>query len=349
MQCGSFINGLNRDFPNRPPGSNELARVIENLNEKSREFGLDPELSVFPVYSIQTSINIFVVASLLILFLCLAAPLIGLIGQTVLLILLVGDLTRPMLARVKPDHSTNLIYQIPARSKETQKIILTASLATDGFIDPPTEFSLKAYLITLYSLAVLPVVFQFWAMFSGKPWLVFEVIPLMALLTYLPVAKRKTNSGPTLNNCRVLLELAAVLAKTRPATTSVTIILTGSRSLNSGLLTVDARLKGTDLGYLINLSDFPDQRINISTSEGLLFPKPGDPFLTELLLEVAREKNIPTQTAKFKQMTDNYLFKLQKIKAITVTNPLLNLPGSDSDKGLRELLLGLIRKIDRPS
>lgn len=347
MQCGNFIHDLNRDIPNRAPGSNELARVIETLKEKTPHCGLEPETSVIPVYSIQTSINIFIVASLLISFLCLATPLIGLICQVVLLFLLLGELNHPFLAKAKPEHTTNLVFRIPARSKETQKIILTTSLTTDHFIDPPTGLSSTHYFLALYGLAAIPVVFQLWAMVSGLRWLIFLAILPLALLTFLPFVKRKTQPHQTLENCEVLLELGSILAKARPAMTSVTILLTGCRSLNSGIQTLDAHLKGTKINYVINLAEFPDKRINISTSDGSVFPLASDPILTDLLQEVSREKNIPTQSARIKEVPETYLLKLRKVKALTVTNPLLNSPQGGSAKDLRELLIGFIRKIDR--
>ena len=97
---------------------------------------------------------------------------------------------------------------------------------------------------------------------------------------------------------------------------------------------------------MVDLSELPDKRIDIISADGAFIPMKSDPLLVELLMEVAREKNIPAQEMKTGQITAAYPLKSKKISTVSITNPSHEYIQPDSNKDIRELLMGLIRKLD---
>jgi hypothetical protein len=348
MNIFTVFQNLRENYPERKPGSSGASSVISKIKNLAAPWGVPVITEKVPVYYLKKSIVVFSILSLLAIGLGLLTPLTGLIAQLILNVLLLLEIIHPVLARIIAGQGENLMITIPARSKETQKVLVVTGYSSDSFIEPSPKINTRLYLGLMYllSLFVLTGQILYFAFPAGVfPPLSFIFTLGMISLVFLP--KTTDTSNISLNNCALLTELGAILVKTRPMTTTVHLLFSGSHSLNSGVIKIPKMLKtGPELTYVINLINLPDKRINVVTKEGVILPKDSDPVLVELLMETAREKDIHTQELKSTQITEAYPLKFKKLKAVTITNPLINASDSNSDKDLREILTGVIRKID---
>lgn len=341
MNFHECFHELEQKYPARNPGSQELTRVIEQCKETAANHGIALEFKEIPVYSLRSAVLFFNIVSCAVLLLSLVIPGAGLAGQLILGALLCREIVKPCFSRIQAGHSADLTLKIPARSKETQQVYLTAPLCTDQFADNAAGFS-GPWLFA--GIVVLPLLFQAFYYFGGWQAGLYWEFLVLAVGSLLVLRKRKATPAVSLANSAVLLELAAILTKSRASTTTVTILLAGARSLNSGIRHLYPEFKKNELAYLINLMDLPGEVIDIAAGEGPLVPLRSDPVLLELLAETARQKSIAVTTKSLPEAGETYPFKLMGRKAVTVTNPLQE----NSHKDLRELLTGLIRRIDNP-
>ncbi|MCL6591224.1 MAG: hypothetical protein K6U80_14880 [Firmicutes bacterium] len=352
MNLIQTIFELAQKYPERKPGSTAQKEVFAAIKQIAAAWGVYTESQKIPVYCFQTSLRVFIIGSIVAALLSFVGPGWGLLLSLGLYWMFIRELVHPLLAKVNAVSGENLLIHIPARSKENQKIILTTNISGDSFLEPPPAVSPRLYLILVYGLGLLAPVFLFLYWRLRIPSLLFfTAIPVCALV-FLSWYTRKTafqDSG--LDKAAVLLELGAVLLKSGVLSTSVTLFFTGSKSLNSGILPVLQLLKSSGnengpLTYVINLMDLPDKRINVVTACGELVSRPSDPLLTDVLMEISREKNIPTQEIRLQQFTETYPLKFKKIMTVALTHPQDQYIGGNANRDLRELLLGLIRKLD---
>jgi hypothetical protein len=211
----------------------------------------------------------------------------------------------------------------------------------------------RLYLIAVYALGLLiPVCLLLYWRLQGAFFQYLTLIPILALIFLSLYTSKTAPQDANLNKASVLLELGAILLKSRPLSTTVTLFFTGAKSLNSGVLPVPKFLKtsrstqNAPLTYVINLADLPDKRINVVTADGELISRPSEPLLIETLMEISREKKIPTQEIRLQQFTETYPLKFKKIMTVSLTHPQEAYIGENANRDLRELLLGIIRKLD---
>ena len=349
MNIFTVFNALQEKYPERKPGSLGASSVINEIKNQAAAWGVPVKTEKFSVYQLKTSILTFSVVSLLTLILGFLYPQAGLIIQIILNLLLFADTLSPVPVKAASGHGENLTVTIPARSKETQKVIVVTGVSSDHFIEPCPRMAAPIFLGLAFLLSSVILISQ--VLYTTLHTVIFPVISFIFVLGMICLAFYPKNTGSAnanLNNCAVLTELGSILAKARPTTTTVVLCFSGSHSLNSGISKIPKLLKGgPEFTYVIDLMNMSDKRVNVISRDGLLPPKNSDPLLVELLMEVAREKAIHTQELKLKEITQSYPFKLKNIKAASLTNPLINSDGSNSDKDIREILVGVIRKIDQ--
>lgn len=335
-------------FPERNPGSEESRTVLAAIKEQTSAWGGPSETQKIPVHTMTTSILVFGAGSLIATWWGLSNPLAGMLFTLVMVFLLFRETTRPFLARVRAKQTENLIATIPARSKENQRVIFVTSYTTDDFIQPAPRITTRAFLTILISLEAAVILLQVLAWVFGSRILSFlSLIPIAVTLGMIFFPKQREPQDPSLDNCGILLELGSILVKARPLSTTVSFFFCGSRSLNSGVQKLPQFLKGgPSLTYIVDLINLNDKRINIVTADGGVISKPSESLLVETLMEVGREKKLPTQEFKFNQITEAYPLKFRGFKTVSVTNPLSGYAGDAPDQDLRELLIGLIRKLD---
>jgi hypothetical protein len=353
MSLSQTLSELAQKYPERKPGSVALAAIFAELKQTAASWGVSTKLQKIPVYKFRTSLLVFVTGSIGAVLLSLIGPGWGLILALGLYWMFLRELIQPILAKVKITPGEDFMIQIPARSKENQKIILTTNVSTDSFFEPGATISSRLYLILVYGLGLLiPICLALYWQLRAPFFLFFTAIPVFALIFLAMYSRKNVNLESNLNKAGVLLELGAILLKSRPLCTSVTLLFTGAKSLNSGILPVLQSLKSgvsaeyEPLTYVINLTDLPDKRINVITADGEIVSRPSEPLLIEVLMEISREKKIPTQEIKLQQFTETYPLKFKKVMTVSVTHPQNQYIGENANHDLRELLLGLIRKLD---
>lgn len=335
-------------FPDRNPGSEGSRAVLAAIKEQTSTWGGPSETQKIPVHNISTSILVFGVVTLIANWWGLSNPLAGVILDLVMVVLLFRETMRPLLAKIRAKQTENLIVTVPARSKETQRVIFVTSYTTDDFIQPAPLITTRVFLTILFSLEAAVILFQTLAWILGSTIFSYlSLVTIVASLGMIFLPKRREPFDPSLDNCGILLELGSILVKARPFSTTVSFFFCGSRSLNSGVQKLPRLLKGSpNLTYIVDLINLNDKRINIVTADGGIIPKASESLLVETLMEVGREKKLPTQELKFNQITEAYPLKFRGFKTVSVTNPLSGYAGEVADQDLRELLIGLIRKLD---
>jgi hypothetical protein len=344
MNIAEAFLKLEKDHPERQPGSGDAQAVLDEIKEQTAAWEYKAATKKIPVFHFSMSIMIFIIGSLLAIGLSFLHPFSGLILETLLLLLFITELVHPILAKLRTSEAENLLLTIPARSKETQRLIITTNFTTDNFTTRPPQLANRTFMCLIYGLGFVTFLLVASTVFlKSQMFLSFAFLTILGIIVLNLLAKENHHTAG-LGNCAILLELGSILLKARPSTTSVTLWFSGANSLNSGTLEIPKLLKGgPELNYVVNLVDWADKRINLITTDGLLLPQHSDPLLVEILMEVAKEKMIPLQAIKFSDISPVYSLKFNKQKAISVTNP-LGVP--DSAKNLRELLSGLIRKLD---
>lgn len=344
MNTYETFTDLQKKYPERPSGSPGVSAILEEIKKQASIWGGAAKIEKIPVYRFQTSLLVFIFGSLVVTFISLVSQVAGFIIEALLALLLIREFIHPVLSRVKTGQGENLTVTIPARGKEFQKIFLITNVSTDNFIDRPERFSTGLYLGLVFLLGLAVVLLQALNLLLKVDSLfLLPLLPLLGLLYFVLPGKSPSLSETGLANCAVLLELGAILTKMTPFTTSVTMVFSGSRSLNSGVQGMSKLFKGCpELTYVIDLLETPNKQIEIVTQDGAIFPKPGDSLLVGMLMEVAREKEIPVQMVKMEEVTGSYPFKFKKLAAISIGTPKAN-----SEKELRELLVGVVRKLDQ--
>ncbi|HEX3043975.1 MAG TPA: hypothetical protein VHY08_04400 [Bacillota bacterium] len=349
MSLSQSIFELAQKHPKRKPGSVALKDVFTELKKIAATWGVNTELQKIPVYNFKISLLAFVTGSIGAVLLSLVSPGLGLVLAIGLFWLFLRELIQPFLAKIKPTPGENFIIQIPARSKENQKIILAANISTDSFFEPGPGVSVRLFLIVVYALGLLiPVCLLLYWWLRASYFQYFTVIPILTLF-FISLYTRKTATlDSNLNKASVLLEVGDILLKSRPLSTSVTLFFTGAKSLNSGALPLSQFLKTSraPLNYVINLTDLPDKRINVVTADGEIISRPSEPLLIDYMMEISREKKIPIQDIRLQQFTETYPLKFKKIMTVSLTHPQEAYSGENANRDLRELLLGIIRKLD---
>ncbi|HOP73805.1 MAG TPA: hypothetical protein PLC07_01955 [Bacillota bacterium] len=261
-------------------------------------------------------------------------------------VMAIREFYHPFVSRFKGSPAENLYYTIPARSKEVQKLYLISTYATDNVLEKPQSLNIRQILIihhlAFISFGLISVV----ASFSGIKVLWFAaLIPLLVFFGWsLTFSVGKDRDA--FFNCTVLADLKNLLTKARPVSTSVTFAFLGSRSLHSGAYHLLPLLKDTSkITYVVNLTDHSSGNDPfIISKEGSLFPQESDSTLVELLQIVATEKGIAIDQTKTADYTEIFPFLTKNIKAVSIAIPQAN--SSEHHRNLRELLAGLIRKIE---
>jgi hypothetical protein len=347
MKLADVFQELEKKYPQRKPGSPGLVSVAKEVGKHISALGLETNPQKIPVFNFHISLLIYIIGSLILISLSFYHPLAGFLTTVLLYLLFLGEMIRPTLALAKAIPAENLIVTIPARSKEIQKIIIETTMGTDSFIEPPSKLPNRIYLTVVYLLGLAGVICLGLNQIFQFKLLLFLAFGFMLGLIYLKLSTHRPNLSPSLNNCAVLIELAQILVKDRPFRTSVTLLFHASNSLNSGILKIPKMLDNRlSFNYVIDILNLPDKRIQIVTADGAFIPMNGDPLLAEFVIEVAHAKNIPVQEIKIDQITAAYPLKFKKINTISIANPLNQNPETDPGKDLRELLMGLIRKLD---
>lgn len=352
MKISDIFLQLEKQHPKRQANSTGFKQVINAVKEQAKALGISVSTQKIAVFNFHISLLVYIIGSLAIIDLGFFIPQAGFCAGVIFYLLLLTEIVRPLFARLKSIPGENLLLTVEARSKETQRVLVVTDLSTDSFIEPPSRLSTRTYLITIFLLG-LGTVFSLGlnCFFTHKYMLLVAVIMVLGII-YLKIFGHTSESikNASLSNASVMLELAQILSKGSPFRTSVKFLFTASGSLNSGVLKVpnllDPRLS---FNYCIELINRPDKRINIVTADGLIFPTvKNHPLLVELIMETARAKTIPIQEIKLSRTTAANTMKYKKINTVTLTNPLDNYSGDDPHKDLRELIMGLIRKIDQP-
>lgn len=315
--------------------ANELDLIAENL----KELGLQPEKQPIAVYRYQTSLYLFAGIGIVAAILGLLQPLLGFLLTAVALFFLTREIVRPVLARVKPTAAQNLSVTIPARSKEFQKTIVIVPLAEPNVLPSSGLSENTLYWLTL-GLGTLTLISQLLKAPLGS------LVPIVLLLAIAYRLSMSKATVPPVDSASVV-ELAAVLSKARPATTTVTLLFTGSSALNSGLLPLVQSLKGSpELTYVVNLTSTATTNPQLIAVEGPTSYR-ADEFLEETLVEVAGQKEIALDIIKSRPFSKSIPLKAGKYRTITLALPQPQNPADPgATKNLRELLVGLIRQIE---
>lgn len=331
---------LNREYPKRRSGSPAAAKVAQAIVEQASMLNLEAVTEKIKVFYFQNSLLSFGLGGLAAVLIGIYLPIPGFILQAVLWLLLLGEIKQPVLAKLQSGGAENIIVTIPARSKEVQKVILTAAYDSNAFI--PTPLGLKPRLywgLNLILGLTVPLLHLLGITLKLPSLLFWSLLPLLVLVMgglmpkTLPVW-----SG--LTGCSALLETASILTRFRPSITTVVLYFTGAGSLNSGVQPLPEFFKGENPTYGLNLVEQNRSESGIINREGFL-PQSGSPLLRELLLEVAAEKSIPVKCITTSEVTPSYPLLGKKANAVS-----LAVPAGETNDNLRELLAGFIRKIE---
>jgi hypothetical protein len=337
----NIFNDLSREYQARNSTSSAAAKVSQAIAAQASALKLEPVVEKIKVYHFQNSLFSFALGSLVAILIGFLLPIPGFIFQTILWLLLLGEIKRPVLAKLKSGEAENIVVTIPAKSKEVQKVILTAAYDTNPFISTPLGLKPQLYWGLNLILGLTAPVLQLAGIILKLPLLLFwSLLPLLVLVVCSILAK--TQSIPSgLTGCSALLESASILTRFRPSITTVVLYFTGAQSLNSGVQNLPALFEGENPTYGLNLVEQNRPEIGIINREGFL-PRPGSPLLKELLVEVATEKSIPVKSITSSEVTPSYPLLSKKANAIS-----LAVSTGETNENLRELIVGFIRKIER--
>lgn len=330
------------------PISNE--NMINHLTESISATGHSPQTEEIPVFYFSTAVWVYLISNLVTLAIGFFQPLLGLVGSLVLWVLFLKEFFTPTLGRFLAGRTKNISVTIPARSKEGQQLFLVTTYGTDEIYQIPFKFNLRTYSIVLTLLGAIVVGIQMINLqipFLYSP--ILALIPLLVMAVFNIVAVRNSPKPKPPITPELLTEVVNVLSKIRALTTTVTFCFLGTRSAHSGMLSILKKIKsGPELTYVVNLSETdvtsPEMNIQWLKTEGIFFPKKSDPILSVLLTEVAHEKGISFSVSNNHSLTEGFLLLHQKQKAGTLQVPIQS--DKSNQKELRELLLGLIRKLD---
>jgi hypothetical protein len=336
-------------YPRRQSGSPGVAAVMEEIKALTAPWKIAPETNKVSGYQFQQSIWGLIVIGLLSFFLSFAIPFISLGGAILMGILLLRELSRPLLGKTKAILAENLLINLPAKNKEAQKVFLVASCDTDPFIKTPFASKPGIFIIVIFSIITLMVGMSLLYLAQLGPVFNYLNLFFVILLAVVNLMVKKPQSPPTtLKNTAAILETAMILNKVKPDITSVALCFCGSRSLNSGMIAFGPEFaKGPeDLTYVVNLIETDDPSVTTLqclTAEGTFPVKKTSSILLGVLQEVAQEKALSLATAKTGEYTETYPLNRDKIQPITLVVPQNeNVPLRD----VRELLCGLVRKLD---
>lgn len=331
---------LNREYPKRRSGSPAAAKVAQAIMKQVSRLNLETVTEKIKVFHFQNSLLAFGLGSLAAVLIGFLFPLPGFIIQAVLCLLLLGEIKRPVLAKLKPGEAENIVVTIPARSKEVQKVILTAAYDTNAFIPTPLGLKPRLYWVLNLSLGLMVPLLQLVGIGLKLPSLLFwSMLPLLVLAVCGVLAKSLPVPS-NLTGCGALLETAAILTRFRPSITTVVLYFTGGGSLNSAVQKLPALFNGENPTYGLNLVEQNRPEIGIIHREGFP-PQSGSLLLKELLIEVAADKSIPVKSIITSEVTPSYPLLGKKANAIS-----LAVPTEETNENLRELLVGFIRKIE---
>lgn len=336
----NLLRELDREYPQRESGSPASAKMAQAIADQAMALNLKAVTERIKVFHFQNSLLSFGLGSLIAIVIGILFPIPGFILQAALWLLLLGEIKQPILAKLKSEEAENIIVTIPARSKEIQKVILTAAYDTYPFISTPSRLKPQLYWGINLTLGLMVPILQLIGIMLKLPSLIFwSLLPLLVLVVWGVLVK--TTSVPSgLAGCSALLESASILTRFRPSITTVILYFTGAQSLNSSVQKLPELFKGENPTYGLNLVPKNRSEIGIVTREGFL-PKSGSPLLKELLIEVATEKSIPIECITTSEITPSYPFLAKKLDAIS-----LAIPTKETDENLRELLVGFVRKIE---
>ena len=344
MNISESFQKISATHGERAPGSAGVKAVLDFIKQETAGWEFQPSTKKIPVFNFSVSLIVFVVLSLMTVGLSFFHPRGGLIIEVILFIIFSIELVHPIFAKLRPGSAESLLLTIPARSKETQRLVIMSNMTTDYFNALPAQFSNRIYLGIVYGISFIALLLVVVNVRFHQSILLYSAIAALIIVLILKLLAKEKGHPAGLANSAILLELGTLLTKSRPTTLSVSLYFSGANALNSGVLEIPKILKqAPELTYVVTLSNYPDKRINLVTTDGLALPQQSDPLLVEMLMEVAKEKAVPLQTIKLTEISPAYGLKLRKLKALSMTNPL---QGPEADKNIRELLSGLIRKLD---
>ncbi len=336
----NIFSELYHEYPERKAGSDAAAKVAQAITDQASTLNLEAVTEKIKVFHFQNSLFSFILGSIATTIIGLYLPVPGLIIQIVFWLLLLGEIKRPTLAQLKSGEAENITVTIPARSKEVQKVVLTARYDTGTFLPTPLGLKPQMYwgLNLLLGLAV-PVIQLICIILNLPSIMLWSLLPLLVLAAFgfLPIT-HPDQFG--LTGCSALLESASILTRFRPSITTVIFYFTGAQSLNSGVQKLPALFKGGNPIYGLNLVETNRQGIGIVHREGFL-PQPGSNLVKEILTEVASEKSIPVESITTSEVTPSYPLLSKKANVISLAIPI-----EETNANLRELLVGFIRKIE---
>lgn len=346
----SLFKRLEILYPQRLPDSEAYAPVTSALVAEFTADSVTVNPQSISNYHFKPTIMSYLGAALIASIVTLFHRPIGFLLTFLIWIMVTREFYHPLLAKLFVGQGQNLYITLPARSKETQKLILTATYATDESFPRPFLVPTPTYLLVLSLLFLLLAACNGLAYFSGiSHYAYLTLVPGAAICYWLGFNAKKIpdSTKASLRHCAVLSELQTLLLKARPLSTTVTFALLGAKTMHSGALDLLRQIQnGPKLTYVVNLSELPhtSEPITIVTAEGRPFTKPSDPTLVELLRMVAAEKNLPTATAKISEYLETFPLLLREKKVVSIATS--REPDLDCNRTLRELLAGLIRKLE---
>jgi hypothetical protein len=349
MNYHETLSQISAEHHQRQPGSPGAAAVIELIKTLTTAWNNTPQTVKVPSYQFQNSLWGVTAIGLLSVFLGFAIPIASLVGAILLFVLFLREHSHPLLGKLQTIPAENLLINLPAKNKETQKVFLVASYDTEPFMKTPFALKPELYLTVLLGIiAAMIILSGLYLLQSGEVFNCLNLFLLILIVTLNLSAKNPEPRSTTLKNCAAILETAAILTKVKPDVTSVALCFCGSRSLNSGILSLEPEfVKGPEnLTYIVNLTESNDANattLQCLTTEGALPGKNASPALLDVLQEVAREKSLTLTDAKTNEFTETYPLNHAKIQPISIVVPQSE---SVSLRDVRELLCGLIRKLD---
>jgi hypothetical protein len=349
MNYYQTLSRLAAEHQQRRPGSAGAAATIEQITTLAAAWKLNSETIKVSGCQLQNSLWAMTTIGLLAFLSGFFIPMVSLGGAILLGVALLRELSRPFLGKTPTAPGENLLFNLPAKNKEAQKVFLIASYDTEPFIKTPFAFKPGLYPVVIFGIIALMAVMSL--LYLLKLGVIFNCLNLL-LVTLLAIfnlaAKNPPRQPATLKNCAALLETVAILNKVKPDITSVALCFCGARALNSGISALVSEFaKGPeDLTYVVNLTESNPTNastLQCLTSEGTLPVKNASSILLGLLQEVAEEKSLTLTTGKTNEHTETYPLNRYKIQPLSIIVPQ---DEAVSLRDVRELLCGLIRKLD---
>ncbi|HBF38285.1 MAG TPA: hypothetical protein DDW50_13300, partial [Firmicutes bacterium] len=155
MNISESFHKIADAHPQRLPGSAGAKAVSGFIQQETATWEYQSASKKTSVFNFSVSLYVYVLLSLAAIAFSFTHPGGGLVIAVFLFLIFSAELVHPIFAKLRPGSAESLLLTIPARSKETQKLVIMSNMTTDYFNAMPSQMSNRTYLGLIYGAGFL--------------------------------------------------------------------------------------------------------------------------------------------------------------------------------------------------